>query len=442
MVMRIAILLVCAATSGCDVFRPVDAAGRSPALEVAVFEGGYGIAWHQGIAAEYSAAGLSRVDLWGDPRVSEKVKPRLLRGDPPDLLLVHDLPIWMLIAADRLLPFDAVLDEPVTETGKTWRDMFLPGTLATYTSAGHTYAVPSALGVYSCWYDARLFREKGWAVPETWDALLALCEAIHAEGIAPFAYEGKYPLYGWWTFETIVQRVGGLEAIDRINALEPGAFTHADVIRAAGLFQELAVKHYQKGAMAMTHTESQLQFVNNKAAMITCGLWLPNEMKASTPDSFEMRCFNIPAIAGGKGDPRWLNGLGWEFMFVPADARRPEAAFDFAQYMVSPKSAPSMGSSIGVISPLKGATPREAVDAPLGSALDLVSDAVGLFDVRLDLLLIPWRYQVMEPAVAELLQGEITPEAFCARLEAGLEAVRQDPDAIVPPHTPYAESAA
>jgi len=423
--------------SGCDaiVRDSTDPSVTSP-VEMAVFEGGYGIDWHQKIAGRFNEAKAGegiKVDLWGDPRVIEKVKPRLLRGNPPDLMLMNHLPIWRLVAADKLYPLNEALDQPLPGDDRPWRERFIPGTLDTYTSNGQVYAIPSAFGAYACWYDARLFREHGWAPPKTWAEFEALCEAIKAAGIAPLAFQGKYPIYAWWTLQTLIHRCGGLAAINRINALEPGALTHPDVLRAAGLLQKMGVEYFQKGALAMTHTESQLQFINHQAAMIFCGLWLSNEMKESTPPSFEMRCFNVPPVEGGKGNPMLFNGAGWEYIYMSKTARHPEATFEFLRYMVSPERAPDMGRSIGVITAMKGATPRDAVTPPLQSALDMIEPAVGIFRIRLEDLLLSWRVQVMEPATAKLLAGEITPEEYCRLLEEGVAQAKADPDAILPP---------
>jgi N-acetylglucosamine transport system substrate-binding protein len=431
-----AALALAALFSGCDaIVRDSTDPSVTQPVEMAVFEGGYGIDWHQKIAGQFNEANAAQgihVNLWGDPRVIEKVKPRLLRGDPPDLMLMNHLPIWRLVAAGKLAPLNEALDKPLPGDDRPWRERFIPGTLNTYTSDGQVYAIPSAFGAYTCWYDARLFREHGWVPPKTWAEFETLCEAIKAAGIAPLAFQGKYPIYAWWTLQTLIHRCGGLAAINRINALEPGALTHPDVVRAAGLLQKMSTVYFQKGALAMTHTESQLQFINHQAAMIFCGLWLSNEMKVSTPPSFEMRCFNVPPVEGGKGNPMLFNGAGWEYIYMSKAVRHPEATLEFLRYLVSPERAPDMGRSIGVISAMKGATPRESVMPPLQSALDMIEPAQGIFQIRLETLLLSWRVQVMQPATAKLLAGEITPEEYCRRLEDGVAAAKADPDAILP----------
>lgn len=428
--------------AGCDAIHPLPAGeGAERVVEVAIFEGGYGIDWHQKMAErfnrDHAGEGL-RIELWGDPRTADIIKPRLLRGDPPDLILDERLPLWLLIAAEKLRPFNAVLERPAHGADRPWRDLFARGMLDTYTSRGQVYAVPAAYGAWACWYDLSQFREHGWKVPETWRQFLDLCAAIQSAGVAPIALQGKYAsFYGWNTYITLVQRVGGLAAVNRINALEPGAFSHPDALRAAELTRELAANYLQRGAMAMTHTESQLQFVNNRAALIFCGIWLENEMKESIPPGFELRCFNLPSVAGGRGNPALILGQGMEYLFVPTDARHPEEAFEFARYLVSPGNAPDMGASIGVISPLAHGTPRESVTPALQSVLDLIESSEGIFNVRLRALLPEWTAQVMNTAIRGLLGGKLTSEAFARMLDEGVASARADPDVIVPDFLPY-----
>src|SRR5437764_14397029 len=112
--MRISLLLslllgLLFALGGCK--RLPDEDGRIT-LDVAVFEGGFGIEWHKSIARQYEKLhpGI-KIDLWGDPRVDEKIKPRILRRDPPDLVNCT-LPVWKLIVANKLFPLDETLNSP------------------------------------------------------------------------------------------------------------------------------------------------------------------------------------------------------------------------------------------------------------------------------------------------------------------------------------------
>jgi len=444
MVLRLIVLIISPfVLAGCgDVLRPLPSKDDPQCVvEVAIFQGGYGIGWHQMMAERFNEENKSRgvrIELWGDPRTAEIIKPRLLRGNPPDLVLDERLPLWLLIASDKLMPFTEALAVPPMGSDKPWGTLFDQGMLDMFKSSNDVYALPAAYGSWLVWYDAKMFREHGWQPPATWDEMLQLSEKIQAAGIAPWTVQGKYPyFYVWNTFVGFVQRSGGLAAINRINALEPGAFSHPDVVDAARRMQDFAKKYLQRGAMAMTHTESQLQFVQGNAAMIFCGLWLENEMKNSTPPNFEMRAFTLPAFDGGKGNPRLFHGQGMEYLFVPRDGKNHDIAFEFARYLVSPAAAPEMAKTIGVISPLEGATPRDSVSQAQQSALDVIDASQGLFNVRLYMLFPAWRTQVMGIAMSALLRGEITPEEFGKQLDDGIAAAKSDPDIIVPPFQPY-----
>src|SRR5690606_31338510 len=82
---------------GCGVFffsdavRPLPTTGSGHIeVEVAIFEGGYGIGWHRRMAERFNTLHADRrirIRLWGDPRTADIIKPRLLRGEPPDLIL-------------------------------------------------------------------------------------------------------------------------------------------------------------------------------------------------------------------------------------------------------------------------------------------------------------------------------------------------------------------
>jgi N-acetylglucosamine transport system substrate-binding protein len=407
-----------------DVLRPItDASDGMRVVEVAIFEGGYGIEWHREVAERFNAENRDRsirIELWGDPRTATIIKPRLLRGDPPDLILDERLPLWLLIGAGKLRPFTDALAKPVDD-GQVWSDGFAAGMLDTYRSDGEVYAVPAAYGAWACWYNAELFREQGWATPKTWDEFLELCAEIKRAGIAPIALQGKYAsFYAWNTYITLVQRYAGLEAINRINALEPGAFSNPKVLEATALFQELVAEYYQPGAMAMTHTESQLEFVNGNAAMIFCGIWLENEMKANIPPGFELRAFNIPGNPEWAGNDALVQGQGMEFLFVPTDAQNPDVAFEFARYLVSQENARDMAESIGVISPLAGATPKGSVSPALESVLEIIEDAPGIFNVRPSMIFPAWKSQVMNSAIQGLCNGTMTPEEFGLTLDEGI----------------------
>ncbi len=429
--LRFSVALLIAATPGCRLSRDDPAAGVT--LEVAVFEGGYGIDWHKRIAREYEKLhpGI-RVNLWGDPRVDEKIKPRILRRNPPDLANCT-LPVWKLIVANKLYPLDLALDSPAYGQNITWRKSIIPGLLSDFTYRGHTYAMPSNLSIWVCWYDRKLFRQHGWSPPRTWSQFTALCHKVKAAGVGPIAFQGKYPTYAWSTLLALYERLVPFSTWYAMQDLKPGAFLDPQFIRAAELLQQMSTRYFEPGAMAMTHTESQLEWVNHRAAMVFCGLWLKNEMKNAIPPGFEMDCFPVPAVDGGDGDPTAVYGGGAENFFVFREAPHPQEAADFLKFMVSKQSARSYVESLDTLSPVKG--PAEGMDVPpdLRTAVEIEDHASRNFSDRLSSLYLDFGRNAMPAHLAALLEGKITPQEFGRRMEASIDAVRRDPDVYKPP---------
>jgi ABC-type glycerol-3-phosphate transport system substrate-binding protein len=407
--------------------------GGEITLEVAVFEGGYGIDWHQGVARRYEQQhpGI-RINLWGDPRVDEKLKPRVLRRNPPDLASCN-LPVWRLIVAGKLYPLDEALASPAYGQAVTWRQSLVPGVLDDYMYGGKTYAVPSNLGAWVCWYDGRQFRRHGWEPPHTWGEFTALCDRMKAAGVAPLAFQGKYPTYAWATLLSLYQRLVPLERWYAMQDLRPGAFTDPEFIHAARLMQEMATRYFEPGALAMTHTESQMEWVNGRAAMVFCGLWLKNEMKNAIPPGFEMACFPVPVVEGGRGDPRAVYGGGLEHFFVFADAKHPKEAADFLKFMMSIESARDYVRRLDTLSPVKDSVKGVRISRELQSAVDVLDRSSCIFSDRLGSLYLEFSMTALQQSLADLVSGKITPEGFGARLEAAIDQVRWDPEIYKPP---------
>jgi N-acetylglucosamine transport system substrate-binding protein len=418
-------------TSGCTL-RPEEA-HHGVTLEVAVFEGGYGIEWHKSVARRYEAThpGI-HVNLWGDPRVDEKLKPRILRREPPDLASAN-LPVWKLITAGKLYPLDDALDSPAYgQPDLTWRQSLEPGILGDFRYRGKTYAVPSNLGAWVCWYDRRQFREHGWRAPNTWSEFTALCDRIKAAGIAPLAFQGKYPGYAWATLMAVYQRLVPFERWYDLQDLKPGAFLDPEFVHAARLVQQMAALYFEPGALAMTHTESQMEFVNGRAAMVFCGLWLKNEMKAAIPPGFEMACFPVPPVEGGLGDPHATYGGGAENFFVFADARHPREAADFLKFMLSLENARSYTLQLDTVSPVRNSARGIPISKELRSVAEVLEHNTRFFQDKVTSLYLEFNATVVEDALSGLLSRRISPEEFARRLEDGIEKVRRNPNIYKP----------
>ena len=195
-------------------------------LDIPVFTGGYGISFYEETARRFEALrpGVT-VRLYGDPRITDQLRVRMIDGDLPDAALPRDLLIPALVRAGRIRDLTAALDGPNWEGDARWRDTFLPGALDGWRIDGRPYGLP--LG-YSCWtlfYNRALFRAHGWKEPRTWDEFFALCGRIKAAGLAPLSLTGIYGNYPDALLRAAYYNLAGAPGWRALNALAPGART-------------------------------------------------------------------------------------------------------------------------------------------------------------------------------------------------------------------------
>ncbi|MES1227359.1 MAG: extracellular solute-binding protein, partial [Armatimonadota bacterium] len=309
--------------------------------------------------------------------------------------------------------------------GGSWGDTFDPTLLKMGQFDGKQYMLPFYLMLYGWWYDPGVFAKNGWTPPKNYAELLTLCEKIKAKGIAPITFQGKYPYYmveGMlmpWAYS-----VGGADAIKACQNMEPGAWKSPSILQAAKMIVELKDKGYfEQGATAMTHTESQTEFLQGKAAMIPCGTWLSSEMKSVMPPNAKMEFFLPPVVDGGKGDPTMLI-VGIEPWMVPAKAKNPSAGIEFFRYMTSLDKAKQFVREKGTLMAIKGSEQTELPEV-LKKPAEAYKGAKDVWSVMYKLWYPSFETE-LENSLTSLVNGQSTPEQFCDRVEAAADKVRKD----------------
>jgi len=397
-------------------------------LEVAAFKGGYGIDQYELAAKEFGAKHPDlKIKVWGNPRVWEQLRPRLVGGDPPDLMFPGwGMDHWALAEENQLMDLDKALDSPSYDGKTKWRDTFEPNLLKLGQKEGKQLMLPYYCMLDGWWYKPDLFAKNGWTPAKTFDELLVLCEKIKAKGIAPITYQGQYPYYmieGMvlpWTYS-----IGGAQVIKDAQNLVPGAWKNPAFVKAFEMVATLRDKGYlQEGAVGMSHTESQTEFVLGKAAMIPCGTWLESEMKNVMPPGTKITFTLPPVVAGGKGDPSALI-IGIEPWMVPTEAKNPEAAIALYKYMTSLDVAQRFVREKGTLMSIKGANdtklPNSLVNA--SKAFKESKDVYSFISKQW----YPSLSKECEGALTALLNKQITPQEVCNRVEAAAEKIRKDP---------------
>jgi N-acetylglucosamine transport system substrate-binding protein len=395
-------------------------------VEVQAFKGGYGIDFYEAAAKEFTSKhpGLN-IKVEGTPRVWETLRPRLLGGTPPDLMF----PGWgmdhfALADEGQLMPLDDALGTPGAD-GTIWRDTFIPAMLDLGKHNGKQYVLPYYYAAMGWWYNPKVFKANGWEVPKTYEELLALGEKIKAKGIAPITFQGKYPDY--MTRGMLIPwaiRSGGKEAMNAADNLEPGAWKSAAFLEAATKIDELNKRgFFQKGAVSLSHTESQMEFLQGRAAMIPCGTWLKSEMQKSMTPEMEVMFFQTPMAAEGKGDASAIM-FKIEPWMVPAKAKNPQAAIELFKFMTSLENAKKFVTEKGTFMAIKGS--EAAITSPELKAAAEAMNASKLPYAPLYIEKYPALHEEIGNALTSMLTGKLTPTQFCDRVEAKAQQIKAE----------------
>lgn len=396
-------------------------------LEVAAFKGGYGIDFYEQAAKEFEAKnpGL-KINVWGNPRVWEQLQPRFVGDNPPDLCYPGwGMDHWSLANEGQLFTLDKALDSPSYDGKMKWRETFEPALLALGAQDGKQYVLPYFFNVMGWWYDPGVFAKNGWVVPKNYDDLLALSEKIKAKGIAPITFQGKYPYYmieGMllpWAFS-----VGGADAVKSAQNMEKGAWKSPAMLKAAQMIRQLQDKGYfQTGAVGMSHTESQTEFLQGHAAMIPCGTWLYSEMQKVMPPGARMEFMLPPVAKEGVGDPSNVL-IGIEPWMVPSKGKNPNAAIAFYKYMTSLDKAKQFVEQKGTLMAIRGSDQAKLPDV-LKTPAKVFRDSKAVWAVQFRQWYPAFEKEI-ENAITAMLNGDATPEQFCDRAEAAAEKLRND----------------
>jgi N-acetylglucosamine transport system substrate-binding protein len=308
------------------------------------------------------------------------------------------------------------------------QDTLLPGTVSAGTYGRSMFVLNYVYTVYGLWYSRALFERNGWPVPVTWAEFMDLAAEIKKAGIAPFAFQGKYPYYSLVPIMDLVAKNGGVEVQTAIDNLEPGAW-RADAVRAAveAVYELVARGYTLPGAAGMTHIEAQTAWCHGKAAWIPCGSWLENEELHSTPDGFRMAVAPMPALPGDRMPQRAVRAGAGEPFVVPARAANLAGGLEFLRLMASRAGAAAFARSAHSLTVVRDGLTPDVPLLPGTASADAVVRAAGSS-------IITWYFpdwyarleSELENATGELMAGRMTPDGWIAACQAAADRTARD----------------
>ena len=206
-------------------------------------------------------------------------------------------------------------------------------------------------------YNQDIFEEQGLEVPETWDELIAVCDALEAAGITPF----YGTLADSWTGLPSFNALGAYPAMDDFfdKMREQGEDTgpdsevsfQKDFVEAMDQQYEL-FGYMQDGYRGATYDDGNAAFANGEVAMLLQGIWALSPIKGINPD-IQAGIFPYPA-ADDPGDRVLVSGVD-VVVTMAKDSPRQEEALRFIDYLFEKDVIEEFAASQNMVPSVKGA---------------------------------------------------------------------------------------
>jgi len=182
------------------------------------------------------------------------------------------------------------------------KDAVLADELEVFQPDGNMYVIPQAGTIFGVYFNKKMFRENGWNMqPKNWDEYLALCEKIKSKKVYPLVGTGKFPFYFKFGWGAIPYEVGGDKFRKAEYSLKHNVYKDPAYLMMFKRLEEFARRGYlHPGTVSFDHTQSQMEFLQGKAAMIPVGAWIANEMREVVSEDFEWGFMAFPGNDPGQ----------------------------------------------------------------------------------------------------------------------------------------------
>lgn len=337
-----------------------DAPAAEPVtIKVAAIETAYGSQVWVDVAAAFEAETGIKVELTTDKNLEDVLSGPMQNGEFPDVVhLATGRPAGLteqLVKANALHPLTNALSLTIPgETVKVSEKIaggFTDNNIVAPYGDGVTYMAPMFYSPCGLFYNAKLFEDKGWEVPTTWDEMWELGETAKAEGIALFTYPtaGYYDAFMF----ALMNAIGGPEFFNAITTYEEGAWDSENGKTLLNILDKLAsYTHPSTPAQANNQdfTKNQQMAMNGSALFMPNGTWITGEMAdyAATLDNFAWGMTAVPAAGTAPYSFCWF-----EQAWIPAGAEHIAEAEQFVAFLYSDKAA-EIFASAGAMQPILG----------------------------------------------------------------------------------------
>ncbi len=189
---------------------------------------------------------------------------------------------------------------------------------------GKHYGVPLTMNIVAMFANMELLAEAGYeAIPETYEDLIACCDALAAKGIVPFGCAGSETWCVTEYLEPIIEKTIGYEALNEIFAGR-GTWNDPAIAKAVDIFQEMITKGYfDPNGLSLGNDQVKANFIAGEYAFYQNGSWNCGEVN-DAGENFKVALF--PVIDGDKATYGQVIGGPSDTLAVAASSKNAELA--------------------------------------------------------------------------------------------------------------------
>lgn len=313
-------------------------------IRVAAAQTDYGKEMWEAVCKTFTEKTGIAVELTINKSIEDFITEPMQNGDHPDVVHLGTGRLAglteNLVRVKALHELTNVLNMTVPGEDQKVSEKLVAGFAATvqtnpYTD-GKTYMAPMFYTPSGLYYNEKLFLQKGWKIPETWEEMWALAEKAKAEGISLFTYRtaADYETFLY----ALMYCVGGADFFSKATTYAEGVWDSPEAKKMFEVMDKLAGythKDTPKAADSKEYEDNQMLVLQNKALFIPGGNWIVGETAdaiSGLNHDFAWGVTALPALT--KGGDRYA--YCWmEQTWIPAGAKNKEAAEQFVAFLYS-----------------------------------------------------------------------------------------------------------
>lgn len=366
----------------------------------------------EAVAAFEQETGITVNVEWQGRQVTQKIVPVLNTPQVPDILDgAYGKLAPVLAATGQVLPLDDLFASDVE--GEAITDV-IPEKFRNESTMkdGSPWLLPVFLTSEAIWYDKGENPEIVEAPPADWDEFIALLDDLKSQGRTPLAADGDIAGYNVIWFQSAYLHLTGVGGLNELVSDKSAALWDSDAaLTAARCVEQLVEGGYLiPGYDASKWPAQQQAWATNEAALLLNGSWIPTETAPYATEGFEYASFAIPSPDATQEKIMRAEPTGF---VIPAQAKNPEAAAEFAKFLLRKEYQEKIASEGGQI-PI-----REGIETnpELADVSALIDEADNTYLAADGISYSGYMETVMWPINDELFLGKIGAEEFIEKMK-------------------------